>query len=79
MVVVWHLDTGSVKTFYLPSLLIVAQGAKAVTVGQEVYQFNGARMLMLPVALPVALQGFFSANGKILSKNSRIISDPASG
>jgi AraC-like DNA-binding protein len=50
-----RIDT-DVKTFYLPSLLIVAQGAKAVTVGQEVYQFGRSHMLMLPVALPVALQ-----------------------
>lgn len=50
-----RIDTVA-KTFYLPSLLIVVQGAKAVTVGQEVYQFGRSHMLMLPVALPVALQ-----------------------
>ena len=50
-----RIDT-IVKTFYLPSLLIVAQGAKAVTVGQEVYQFGRLHMLMLPVALPLTLQ-----------------------
>ncbi len=50
-----RIDT-VVKTFYLPSLLLVVQGAKAVTVGQEVYQFGRSHMLMLPVALPVALQ-----------------------
>jgi AraC-like DNA-binding protein len=51
-----RIETDYVKTFYLPSLVIVAQGAKAVTVGQEVYQFGRLHMLMLPVALPVALQ-----------------------
>lgn len=51
-----RIETDYVKTFYLPSLLIVAQGAKAITLGQEVYGFNRSNMLMLPVALPVALQ-----------------------
>jgi len=50
------IDGDYVKTFYLPSLLVVAQGVKAVTVGQEVYQFGKASMLVLPVSLPVALQ-----------------------
>jgi AraC-like DNA-binding protein len=51
-----RIDAHSVKTFYLPSLVLIAQGAKAVTVGQEVYQVGRPHMLMLPVALPVALQ-----------------------
>ncbi|SPF49366.1 DNA-binding domain-containing protein, AraC-type [Candidatus Desulfosporosinus infrequens] len=42
--------------FNFPLLLIVAQGAKAVTVGQEVYRIGSSRMLIFPVALPVALQ-----------------------
>jgi len=45
-----------VKTFDSPSMLIVAQGAKTVTVGQEVYQFSKSQILMLPVALPIALK-----------------------
>ncbi|MFF2017090.1 AraC family transcriptional regulator [Paenibacillus sp. NPDC058177] len=45
-----------VKSFDLPSMLIVAQGAKTVTVGQEVYQFAQSQILMLPVALPIALK-----------------------
>lgn len=44
------------KIFRQPSLLIAAQGAKAVTVGQEVYSFGRARMLLLPVALPIAMK-----------------------
>jgi AraC-like DNA-binding protein len=51
-----RIDAHSVKTFYVPSLVLIAQGAKAVTVGQEVYQVGRSQMLMLPVALPVALQ-----------------------
>jgi len=45
-----------VNTFYSPSLFIVAQGAKAVTVGQDVYPFGKSQMLMLPLALPITLQ-----------------------
>lgn len=51
-----RIETDWVKTFFLPSLLIVVQGAKAVTVGQEVYDVSSSHMLMFPVALPVALQ-----------------------
>jgi hypothetical protein len=40
-----------VKSFDLPSMLIVAQGAKTVTIGQDVYPFNQSQILMLPVAL----------------------------
>ncbi|WP_248931120.1 AraC family transcriptional regulator [Paenibacillus hamazuiensis] len=49
-------DMDYVKTFYLPSLVIVAQGAKTVTVGQEIYQFGRSQMLMFPVALPIAMK-----------------------
>ncbi|MBB3128402.1 AraC-like DNA-binding protein [Paenibacillus rhizosphaerae] len=45
-----------VRTFNSPSLLIVAQGAKAATVGQETYQFGRSHMLMFPVALPIAVK-----------------------
>lgn len=51
-----RIDTDYVHTVESPSLSIAAQGAKAVTVGPEVYQFGGSRMLMVPVALPVAMQ-----------------------
>jgi len=40
----------------LPCLSIIAQGAKAVTVGQEVYEYDSSRMLVYSVALPVAAQ-----------------------
>ena len=40
----------------LPSLCIVAQGAKTVIVGQEVYEYDASRMIVFSVALPVAAQ-----------------------
>lgn len=51
-----RIEPDCVKTFFLPSLLIVAQGAKAVTVGQEVYNVGRSHMLMFPVALPATFQ-----------------------
>jgi len=40
----------------LPSLCIVAQGAKTTIVGQEVYEYDASRMIVFSVALPVASQ-----------------------
>ena len=40
----------------LPSLCIVAQGAKTVIVGQDVYEYDASRMIVFSVALPVASQ-----------------------
>ena len=40
----------------LPSLCMVAQGAKTVIVGQEVYEYDASRMIVFSVALPVAAQ-----------------------
>jgi AraC-like DNA-binding protein len=40
----------------LPSLCIIARGAKTVVVGQEVYEYDPSRMLVFSVALPVAAQ-----------------------
>jgi AraC-like DNA-binding protein len=39
-----------------PALCIVAQGAKSVLLGQEVYEYDASRMLVLSVDLPVAAQ-----------------------
>ncbi len=44
------------QAFYLPSVLIVAQGVKAFMLGREIFQVGSSGMLMFPVALPVALQ-----------------------
>jgi len=51
-----RVNVDYVKTFDSPSLLIVAQGKKIVTVGQDVYRFGRAQMLMFPVALPLAVK-----------------------
>lgn len=51
-----RIETDITKTFYSPSLLIVAQGAKAVTLGNEIYEVDRSSILMFPVALPVALK-----------------------
>jgi len=40
----------------LPCLSIVAQGAKTVIVGDEVFEYDASRMLVYSVALPVAAQ-----------------------
>jgi hypothetical protein len=45
-----------VHALSLPSLCIAAQGAKAVIVGQEVYEYDASRMIVFSVALPVAAQ-----------------------
>ena len=49
-------NTECVHAFRLPSLCIVAQGAKTVIVGQEVYDYDASRMIVFSVALPVAAQ-----------------------
>jgi AraC-like DNA-binding protein len=45
-----------VHALRLPSLCIIAQGAKTVIVGQELYQYDASRMIVFSVALPVAAQ-----------------------
>lgn len=40
----------------LPALCIIAQGAKTVIVGQELFEYDPSRMLVFSVALPVAGQ-----------------------
>lgn len=45
-----------VHTLRMPSLCIVAQGAKTVIVGQEVYEYDASRMIVFSVALPVSSQ-----------------------
>jgi AraC-like DNA-binding protein len=45
-----------VHTLRLPCLSIIAQGAKTIMVGQEVYEYDPSRMLVYSVALPVAAQ-----------------------
>jgi AraC-like DNA-binding protein len=45
-----------VHALRLPSLCIIAQGAKTVIVGEEVYEYDASRMIVFSVALPVAAQ-----------------------
>src|SRR5208337_1009249 len=45
-----------VHALRVPSLCIVAQGAKTVIVGDEVYEYDSSRMIVFSVALPVAAQ-----------------------
>lgn len=49
-----RINTECVHAFRLPSLCIIAQGAKTTAVGQEVYEYDPSRMLVVSVALPVA-------------------------
>jgi AraC-like DNA-binding protein len=51
-----RINTECFHTLRLPSLCIVAQGAKTVIVGQEVYEYDASRMIVFSVALPVASQ-----------------------
>jgi len=45
-----------VHTLRVPSLCVVAQGAKTVIVGQEMFEYDASRMIVFSVALPVASQ-----------------------
>ena len=45
-----------VHALRMPSLCIIAQGAKTVIVGQEVYEYDASRMIVFSVALPVTAQ-----------------------
>jgi AraC-like DNA-binding protein len=49
-------DGECLHTLRLPSLCIIAQGAKSVIVGEEVYEYDASRMIVFSVALPIAAQ-----------------------
>jgi AraC-like DNA-binding protein len=51
-----RINTECAHLLRLPSLCIIAQGAKTVIVGQEVYEYDPSRMLVFSVALPIAAQ-----------------------
>jgi AraC-like DNA-binding protein len=53
-----------VKTFTASSLLIVAQGAKTITIRQDVYHVSKAEMILLPVALPVEISSVQASQSK---------------
>ena len=51
-----RINPECVHALRLPCLSIIAQGAKTVIVGQEIYEYDPTRMLVYSVALPVAAQ-----------------------
>jgi len=51
-----RINNECVHALRSPSLCIIAQGAKTVIVGEEVYEYDAARMIVFSVALPVAAQ-----------------------
>jgi AraC-like DNA-binding protein len=51
-----RVNNQCVHALRVPSLCIVAQGAKTVVVGDEVYEYDASRMIVFSVALPVAAQ-----------------------
>jgi AraC-like DNA-binding protein len=51
-----RINRECVHALRVSSLCIVAQGAKTVIVGEEVYEYDASRMIVFSVALPVAAQ-----------------------
>jgi AraC-like DNA-binding protein len=51
-----RINRECVHALRVPSLCIVAQGAKTVIVGDAVYEYDASRMIVFSVALPVAAQ-----------------------
>jgi len=49
-------NTECFHTLRLPCLCIIAQGAKTVIIGKDVYEYDASRMLVFSVALPIASQ-----------------------
>jgi hypothetical protein len=49
-------NTELVHALQQPALCIVAQGAKSVMLGQEVYEYDESRMIVFSVDLPVTVQ-----------------------
>ncbi|WP_172251944.1 AraC family transcriptional regulator [Saccharibacillus deserti] len=43
-------------TMYWPTVGLAAQGSKTIRIGEEVSEYSGARLLIAPVALPVAIR-----------------------
>ncbi|HTZ75003.1 MAG TPA: AraC family transcriptional regulator [Candidatus Aquilonibacter sp.] len=51
-----RLNEGCVHGVQVPSVCFIAQGAKTIIVGQDLYEYDATRMLVFSVALPVAAQ-----------------------
>lgn len=56
-----RITTEVVHTTYHPSLCIVAQGAKRLLLGPEVYEYDASRILVVSVDLPVASQVLYAS------------------
>ncbi|MFD1990302.1 AraC family transcriptional regulator N-terminal domain-containing protein [Paenibacillus nicotianae] len=51
-----YITPDTIKTFFSTSLIIVAQGAKAITIENSVFSFGKSQMILLPIALPLDIQ-----------------------
>jgi AraC-like DNA-binding protein len=51
-----RVNTELVHVVQVPALCIIAQGAKRVMIGQEVFEYDASRMMVYSVDLPVASQ-----------------------
>lgn len=58
------IESDSVKTFYVPSLGITAQGSKSVMIGHEIYLNDDAHMHLIPITLPVSLRTTQASSSK---------------
>jgi hypothetical protein len=65
-----------------PALCIVAQGAKSVMLGEEVFEYNASRMIVFSVELPVAAQVTQASHSKpflCIKVGSRSLQDRRAG
>jgi hypothetical protein len=53
-----------IKTFNKSSLLIVAQGAKKMIIGQKLHHVGKDQMILLPVALPIEIHSLQACQSK---------------
>ena len=51
-----HANTQCFHTLRVPSLCLIAQGAKTVILGKDILEYDASRMLVFSVALPIASQ-----------------------
>jgi AraC-like DNA-binding protein len=58
------IDVDIMKNFYMPSIGIIAQGAKAIMAGKEIYQCDYTHMHFIPIALPVSLRTTDASSSK---------------
>ena len=71
-----RINRDCVHAIHVPALCIIAQGAKTVILGKEVYKYDSTRMLAVSVAVPVAAQ-VTSANASEPYLAMRLDFDPS--